>query len=45
MTVVVIPFWVEFGIITGGAAILFAVSVWVARRAQRRSEHEEAGRD
>lgn len=43
MTVSTIPFWVEFGIITGGAAILFAVSVWIARRVQRRSE--EDGRD
>jgi hypothetical protein len=32
----VLPFWVEFGIIVAGTLILFGLSLWIARKAERR---------
>ncbi|MEK7764594.1 MAG: hypothetical protein AAB368_00015 [bacterium] len=38
MTFETLPFWVEFGIIVIGTAILFSIFLWVARRLQKRQE-------
>ena len=45
MSFAILPFWTEFGIILGGTALLFSIFLWAARRLQKRSEREEAGRD